>query len=166
MNHKDALRKLIIRSLGERKEYSREEPLYYDKENGEWGYVINMQFHKVVDYMLARNLSSIVDLGAGIGDCLEICRKLGFKVKGYEIEDILVTRHLKEMTKVFVEKKDIWHLTNSDIQGYQVIYAWSPFKNEELKDQFINKVKEIMSNDQIFIYMEDKRKELEVIHKD
>jgi hypothetical protein len=139
--------------------------LYKNKNNGEWGYCINLDFGEVATYMLENNLKTIIDLGAGIGHGIEILNTMGLQAKGYEIKDSLIKENAhffgKKLTmlganeSLTIEKKDIMNLTKNDIKDFEVIYLWQPFKDKILLNKFFINLFKIISLNQIILFKKD-----------
>ena len=116
------------------------------RENDQNKYSVNFNFSDVIEWMQENKKHSIIDLGAGYGDCLSVCDKLGYKVKGIEINRDLII-------KDFVIEGDAMQINESDIAGFDVIYSYGPFKGEELTQEFINHVLSVMNKNQTFLYV-------------
>ena len=97
--------------------------------------------------MIQNNLSSIVDLGSGHGHVLEICRRLGWKVKGYEIDPLIVREAYD-----FVELKDVENIEEDHIYCFDMIYMYGPFMDDKKNIDFAEKIKSKMSPGQYFMY--------------
>jgi hypothetical protein len=121
----------------------------------EWGYYINPDFGDVVQYMVENDLNSFIDLGAGAGHIMEIMRLAGYKVRGYENEPALIEEYeatfLAKHHNNFLFEKDIMTLSTEDIRGFEVLYAWQPFRDLSLLNIFIDKTISIMTPDQVFL---------------
>jgi len=143
------------------------ESLYFNKGNGQWGYYLNVDIEKVIDYLNKNNLKTVVDLGAGEGHIVELLNEMGFQAKGYEIEDVLIENYNKEFGKGNVTKKDIMYLTVEDIKEFEVIYFYQPFKDIGLMDNFLTNLKNVMTN-QTYIFQSDgyRKRNLEIFKKD
>jgi len=141
--------------------------IYKDKGNGEYGYHINRYFGHVFSYMLEHNLNSIVDLGAGVGHGIEILKIFGYKVKGFENEDQLIQENanifgkkvgMNKFGSVTIEKKDLRNLNKSDIEGFEIIYMWQPFKDKELLNSFLSKVINMIDSNQTILFRKSNQK--------
>ena len=123
-------------------------------------YSPNYYFHQVICYMLENRLKSIVDLGAGIGHNLEMCRRLGMKVQGYENDPELL-----KYAFPFVDPADVTRINPSQIHGFDVVYAYGPTRNQEENEEFVNYMHAIMHDRQTFIYYGIGDKELQLANE-
>lgn len=127
---------------------------YQEKDNGEWGYVINNKFGDVVDYMLENDFTKIVDLGSGVGHGIELLHRMGFYARGYENEDILIQENnivFGKKLHSLIQNKNVMTLTTSDIKDFEVLYCWDPFKDEKLKKKFMHNLIDIMLPGQVIL---------------
>lgn len=131
------------------------------RSDSAYGYYINENFGAVVDYMIKKKKSSLVDLGAGAGHCLLLLHGMGYTVKGYEDDRMLIETHIK-LRGNNIEQKDIWNLTVEDIKDYQVIYFYQPFKSTVKMKKFIKLVLELKQKKQVVLYQPAKG-ELEIL---
>lgn len=145
--YKKKLALLIIQSMRAGYREMRQRGMY----TGE--YAPNFQFWEVIMYMIENNLNSIVDLGAGIGHNLEMCRRLGMTVRGYETDVRLIHSAFD-----FVTPLDVEQIKPEDIAGFDVVYAFGPTRNQKRNDEFVKHVRGILAPDQVFAYfgMNDK----------
>ena len=117
-----------------------------------WEYSINHDFNEVLQWMEANNKSSILDLGAGIGDVLLQAKSAGLKVKGYENDSSLLSEKVVDE----IEEKDILKLYKKDLEGYEVIYCWEPFKNPVFTKGFLERTFSKLHKGQVLIYRAQK----------
>ena len=151
---KDVRYKLAIHNASNNQK-KKTNNLYFDKGNGQWGYVINMGFGAVLTYMMENNLKSLIDLGAGVGYSVEVSNDMGFKAKGYEIEDKFIEEHNNIFNNNNIIKKDIMTLKTQDIKDFAVIYIYQPFRDRTLMREFLNNLINILVSDQIILYKND-----------
>jgi 2-polyprenyl-3-methyl-5-hydroxy-6-metoxy-1,4-benzoquinol methylase len=117
---------------------------------GQFGYYFNSGIAGLIVFMLANEFSSVVDLGCGPGDTLQILEKYGMRVKGFEIEpDFIRMSEQVYPSMTCIEQKDICKLDKVDIRDYQVIYFWEPISDYLQCKKFVSNLVEIMNSNQI-----------------
>lgn len=141
----------------EKKHKYKENPLYRNKGNGQWGYYVNEDFGDVVNYMNEHNLTSLVDLGAGEGHIVELLNDMGYNAKGYEIEEELIDKYHENFSRNNVFQKDVMDITKEDIEDFQVIYMYQPFSDRTLLKKFLHRLINEMNVDQTIVYKDEKR---------
>ena len=145
-----------LKQLDRQLNFKRNKEIYHKKSNGQWGYYINPHFDQVVEYLNEKNLKKVIDLGAGEGHVIELLNDMGFQAKGYEIEDELIEQYHQKFNKDNIIKKDIMFLTTDDIKDFEVIYFYDPFRDLELKKNFLIYITNIVIPDQTIIYKHEK----------
>ena len=116
-----------------------------------WDYDINPHFNEVLQWMEDNDKTSILDLGAGLGDCLMAAKDVGHAVLGFENNPEL----LKDAPKEIIEK-DILKIVKKNLKGYEVIYSWEPFKHPVKAKKFIEMVFKKLHKGQVLIYKAQK----------
>jgi hypothetical protein len=131
-----------------------------EKRRGEFGYYIG-NIDGLYCALKKLNIGSFCDLGCGAGHIITFFnRYLGFRVRGYEIEDRFIEDHkdLIEYNKEdyyhtpLVNKKDLNDLVAEDIRGFDAVYFWEPFCSKKKAENFAMRLIRTMSVNQYILY--------------
>lgn len=123
------------------------------KNNQEFGYYISYDVYDIAVTLNKLKKTKVIDLGCGAGILMQILNTLGFRTKGFEIEDSLITRARFITNNIF--KKDITEITTEDIKDYEVLYFWEPIPGDALSRKFVANLEKVMLPGQMIIYKPD-----------
>ena len=126
----------------------------YIVKNGQYKYYNNSYVLNLIKFLEINNINSFLDLGCGAGILLRMVNlyNINLKLKGYEIEDNLISICNKLNYKEPAIKKDILKLKVDDIKDYQVLYFWEPLYNKDLAKKFVTNLAKIIQPNQIIVY--------------
>lgn len=127
---------------------------YRRKENNqEFGYYLTYNVYDLAVTLNKLKKERVIDLGCGVGILMQVLNTLGFRTKGFEIEDCLITRAGYITNNV--HKKDITEITTEDIKDYEVLYFWEPIPGEALSRKFVENLEKVMLPGQMIVYKPD-----------
>jgi len=150
-----------------------ENSLYYQpkQDKAEYGYYINDDLGDIIIALSKYELNQIIDLGCGPGHIISFLQTFGYKVKGFEIEDQLITDHKISHPRsgnygeIPIIKKNILTLTTKDLTIRDpencAIYFYEPLTSNDYRDgkpnddhikSFVSNLVKQMSKGQYILY--------------
>lgn len=130
---------------------------YTVKQNGEFGYYISSHAaFPLIQLLKHFGVTSMLDLGAGAGVLLYVmnCIDQNIHLGGIENEKKLL-QHAYSFgysTAVEIWQGDILDLKPKDLNGFQSVYFWEPFKKEELAKQFADHLAKVLKKNTFVFY--------------